>query len=196
MPLIRMATEKDAAAVLAIYGPFCESTVISFEYEPPSIDDVASRITNVTTHSPWLVLDDRGVIGYAYASRHRERAAYAWSIDTAVYIHPAHHRRGVGRALYTALFHLLRRQGYFKAFAGVTLPNPASVGLHRAMGYQPVGVYRGVGYKHGAWRDVAYFQLMLQPERLDPAPPRPVGALADSIDWATAVETGLAEYRQ
>src|SRR6187401_1845700 len=188
-PLIRMATEADAAAVLAIYGPFCESTVISFEYEPPSIDDVARRIRNVTAYYPWLVLDDGGVIGYAYASRHRDRAAYAWSIDTAVYIHPAHHRRGVGRALYTALFHLLRRQGYFKAFAGVTLPNPGSVGLHEAMGYQPVGVYRGVGYKHGAWRDVAYFQLMLQPERLDPAPPRPVGALADSIDWATAVET-------
>lgn len=194
-PSIRMATDADAAAIAAIYGPFCESTVVSFEYIAPSVTEIAARMRRITEQYPWLVMDHGGVIGYAYASSHHERAAYAWSANTAVYIGPAHHRRGVGRALYTTLLELLRLQGYFKAYAGVTLPNPASTGLHLAMGYAPVGVYQGVGYKRGAWHDVAYFQLALQPERRDPEPPLPVSALVDSTGWAAAVEAGLARYR-
>src|SRR4051812_49078465 len=127
---IRLASADDAAAVAAIYGPFCDSTVVSFEYAAPSTVEMTSRIAAITIQFPWLVLDDNGTVGgYAYASRHRDRAAYGWSVDVAVYVSPLHHRRGVGRALYTALFHLLRLQGYFKAYAGVTLPNQASTGL-------------------------------------------------------------------
>jgi phosphinothricin acetyltransferase len=194
---IRMASRDDATAVAAIYGPFCESTAVSFEYVAPSIEEIASRIQTTTDQFPWLVLDDNGVVtGYAYASRHRERAAYRWAVDVAVYVSPIHHRRGVGRALYSTLFQLLRSQGYFKAFAGITLPNGASTGLHEAMGFTVLGLYRGVGYKHGAWHDVAWYQMALQPERLNPDPPAPVSALVESPGWAKAVSEGLKHYRR
>jgi L-amino acid N-acyltransferase YncA len=170
---IRLATERDAAAVAAIYAPFCDSTAVSFESAAPSPEEMANRIRAITAQWPWLVLEMGGVVaGYAYASRHRERAAYAWAVDTAVYLGDGYRGQGAGRALYTALVGILRAQGYFKACAGITLPNPASVALHLAIGFTPVGVYRGIGYKLGAWRDVAWYELALQPERADPAPPR------------------------
>jgi L-amino acid N-acyltransferase YncA len=170
---IRLATERDAAAVAAIYAPFCDSTAVSFESVAPSPEEMANRIRATTAQWPWLVLEIDGVVaGYAYASRHRDRAAYAWAVDTAVYVGDGHRGHGVGRALYTALVDFLRAQGYFKACAGITLPNPASVALHEAIGFKPVGVYRGIGYKLGAWHDVAWYELALQPERADPAPPK------------------------
>jgi L-amino acid N-acyltransferase YncA len=195
-PTIRLASRDDAAAVAGIYGPFCESTAVSFEYVPPSTEEIRTRIQTITAQFPWLVLDDNGAVaGYAYATRHRERAAYGWSVDTAVYVSPIHHRRGAGRALYTTLFQLLRLQGYFKAHAGVTLPNHASTSLHEAVGFKLVGIYRGVGHKHGAWHDVAWYQIALQPERSNPDPPVPVSALAESPGWAEAVSEGLRHYR-
>ena len=195
-PTIRLAVKDDAAAVAGIYGPFCESTAVSFEYAPPSTEEIANRIRTITAQFPWLVLDDDGVVaGYAYASRHRERAAYSWSVDTAVYVSPSRHRSGVGRALYTTLFQLLRMQGYFKAYAGITLPNSASTGLHEALGFKCVGIYQGVGYKHGAWHDVAWYQIALQSERLNPDPPVPLSALAESPGWTEAVSQGLKHYR-
>jgi phosphinothricin acetyltransferase len=194
---IRLASLDDAAAIAAIYGPFCESTAVSFEYTAPSTTEITNRIRAITPQFPWLVLDDRGgVAGYAYASRHRERAAYGWSVDAAVYVGDTHRGCGVGRALYTTLFQLLQRQGYFKAYAGITLPNDASVRLHEACGFRLVGVYEGVGYKLGAWHDVAHYQLSLQPERLDPDPPRPVSSIAGSPAWAEAVSQGLRHYRR
>jgi phosphinothricin acetyltransferase len=194
---IRLASPDDAAAILEIYRPFCESTAISFEYAAPSLEEIAARIHAVGTRFPWLVLvDDDVIAGYAYANRHRERAGYAWSVDSTVYVGPTHRRRRVGTALYTALFHLLRRQGYFKVYAGITLPNDASTGMHQALGFTLVGVYEGVGYKFGAWHDVAHYQLALQPERADPDPPTPVSRLTGSPDWADAVSEGLRRYRR
>ena len=193
---IRLASKDDAAVVAGIYGPFCESTAVSFEYAAPSTEEITNRIRTITAKFPWLVLEDNGVVaGYAYASRHRERAAYGWSVDTTAYISPTHHRRGAGRALYTTLFQLLRLQGYFKAYAGITLPNSASAGLHEAVGFKLLGVYQGVGYKHGAWHDVAWYQIALQSERLNPGPPVPVSTLAESPGWAKAVSQGLRHYR-
>jgi L-amino acid N-acyltransferase YncA len=187
---IRLASRDDAAAVAAIYAPFCDSTPISFEIAAPTAEQIASRILAITAQYPWLVLEDAGdIAGYAYASRHRERAAYGWSVDVSAYVHPAHHRRGVARALYTALFDLLRRQGYFKAFAGITLPNPASTGLHEAMGFRLIGVCEGVGYKHGRWHDVAWYQMPLQPERSDPAAPLAVSALAGTREWTVIIRS-------
>jgi len=195
-PIIRLAAEADAAAVAAIYGPFCDRTAVSFEYAAPSTEEMANRIRTITTQLPWLVLEHGGtVVGYVYASRHKERAGYNWSVDTAAYVSPSHHRCGVGRALYTALLELLRLQGYFKAYAGVTLPNNASVGLHESIGFTLVGIYRGIGYKHGAWQDVAWYQTALQPERLNPTPPVPISALVDSKGWTDAVAQGLRYYR-
>lgn len=195
-PNIRLACSDDAAAIAGIYGPFCEATAVSFEYAAPTVDEIANRIRSITRHHPWLVLDEGGSIaGYAYASRHRERAAYGWSVDTAVYVAPDYHRRGVGRALYTTLFALLPRQGYFKAFAGVALPNSASTGLHEAMGFTLVGIYQGVGYKHGVWHDVAWYQRALQKERSNPELPVAVSTLVDSPEWLEAITHGLAHYR-
>ena len=197
MATIRMAREADAAAIRAIYGPFCTATSVSFELEPPSEDEIASRVRSVTAGYPWLVLDDDGAVaGYAYAGRHSERAAYGWSVDATVYVAPSHLRRGVARALYTTLFELLRQQGFFKAHAVIALPNPGSIALHEAMGFASVGVYRGVGYKLGAWRDVAHYQLALQPERDHPEPPVPPARLVDSTGWSDAVARGLRHFRK
>ena len=183
MTNIRLAAEADAPAIARIYAPFCESTSVSFEYAAPSAEEMAGRIAAVTKQYPWLVSIDDGVVaGYAYASRHRERAAYAWSVDTAVYVAPDHLRQGIARALYARLFALLRRLGYVNAYAGVALPNPASVGLHQSVGFLPIGVYRRVGYKHGAWHDVAWFHAELQPPPEHPQPPRPISELSDVHD--------------
>jgi L-amino acid N-acyltransferase YncA len=193
---IRPARAGDEAAIAEIYRPFCESTTVSFENEAPSVAEMAERIRTTSERLPWLVLDDGGTLaGYAYASRHRERAAYAWSVDVTVYVAATHRRKGVGRALYTSLLELLRLLGYFKVFAGVTLPNPSSVGLHEAMGFLPVGIYEGVGYKLGAWRDVAHYQRPLQPEQEDPPPPRPPSALVGSPEWNEALALGAKLYK-
>jgi L-amino acid N-acyltransferase YncA len=181
---LRLATEQDAPAIAAIYAPFCEASVVSFETAAPTPQDMASRIRTVTAQLPWLVVDEAGTVGgYAYAGRHHERAAYGWAVNAAVYLGEGYRGRGVGRALYTALFEVLRLQGYFKVCAGITLPNPASVGLHEAMGFTAVGVYRGIGYKKGAWHDVAWYELALQPERLDPPVPRPISDFVHSGAW-------------
>jgi len=193
---IRLAIEDDAAAIREIYAPFCENSIVSFEESAPSPGEMAGRIRKISEHFPWLVLDEDDVVaGYAYASAHAERAAYRWSVDAAVYVNPAFHRRGVGRALYTTLFDLLRQQGFFKIYAGISLPNPASTGLHEAMGFRLVGIYNGVGYKFGAWHDVAHYQLTLQPERGDPQRPRPPELLIGTPGWKDAVVRGLRHYR-
>src|SRR5579863_1402240 len=149
---IRLATTADAAAINAIYRPFVAGSTVSFELEPPTDDTMAGRIAEILVRLPWLVNEEEGVVSsYAYASRHRDREAYQWSVETSVYVHPERRRSGLGRALYEELFARLEAQGYYTAFAGITLPNAASVGLHEAMGFVPVGVYRKAGFKFGAW---------------------------------------------
>ena len=195
MATIRLANDRDAAAVAAIYAPYCEASAVSFETAAPSPDEMAKRINTIGATRPWLLLEDSGEVhGYAYASPHHERAAYQWSVSTAVYVSSACHRRGVGRALYTTLFELLRHLGYFRATAGVTLPNPASIGLHEALGFSRVGVYRHIGHKLGAWHDVAWFEAEVQPLVENPAPPRPIAALKGAPEWDAAVKNGLARY--
>jgi phosphinothricin acetyltransferase len=188
-PLIRVATLADAEQVQAIYGPYC-STPVSFELEPPSVGEMRQRLAKVLEQYPWLVCEHGGeVLGYAYAGPHRERAAYGWSVDTSAYV--GRLRCGIGRALYTSLFALLRLQGFVNAYAGVTLPNPASVGLHEAMGFRPVGVYREVGYKCGAWHDVAWYQLLLQPRPSQPMLPRALSEVRQDVNWEAALNAGL-----
>jgi L-amino acid N-acyltransferase YncA len=166
---IRPATAADAAAIAAVYAPYVSGTVISFESEPPDADEMARRMI-APPLLPWLVAERDGhVVGYAYASAHRARAAYRWGADVSVYVTDTERGRGTGRALYGRLFGLLRDLGYVAAYAGITLPNPASVGLHESMGFRAVGVYRGVGYKHDRWHDVGWWQLLL----VDPPPDRP-----------------------
>ena len=175
--MIRLATADDADAVAAIYAPFIESTVITFEVTPLTGDEMRTRMLRTLDRCPWLVAEvDGRVVGYAYAGPHRERAAYQWAADVAIYLDAQVHRRGIGRALYSALFPMLVRQGYVTAYAGITLPNEKSVGLHEALGFTPVGVYRNVGFKMERWLDVGWWQLQLQAL---PQQPRPVIAWKD-----------------
>ena len=136
--------------------------------------------------------EDGLVLGYAYGSKHRERAAYGWSVDVSVYVREGLRRRGLGRALYTSLFAILRFQGFYNALAGTTLPNPGSIGLHQAMGFQPVGVYRNIGFKCGGWHDVAWWQLVLREPGSEPSPPRDMGSIRDSREWDDALAAGRA----
>jgi len=161
--------EHDANACASIYAPYVTDTVISFEYEPPSEREMAERMRAAYV---WLVADDgQRPVGYAYGSRHQQRAAYRWSADVAIYIDRDYHRAGVGRALYAQLFERLRDVGLWTLCAGVTQPNAASDGLHRAMGFTEVGVYRRIGFKAGAWQDVRWWQLDLRPGESDPPAP-------------------------
>lgn len=158
-PIIRPATAADASAVRDIYAPIVETTAISFEDEPPTIDEMAHRMK--TAHA-FLVAEREGrVVGYAYAGAHRARAAYRTSVDVTVYIHEMARRSGVGAALYGVLLPLMRQQGYHAAFAGIALPNPGSVALHESVGFSPVGIYRDVGFKFGRFHDVGWWQRML-----------------------------------
>ena len=172
--LIRHADpDRDAAACAAIYAPFVTDSVISLEEVAPTPTDMAARIERISRTHPWLVAgDDSEVCGFAYASLHRERAAYRWATDVTVYVEPACQRRGIGRSLYSSLFELLARQGFHVACAGITLPNPASVGLHEALGFVPLGVYRRIGFKFGTWWDVGWWQLELISASSAP-PPQP-----------------------
>jgi L-amino acid N-acyltransferase YncA len=184
---IRPATEADGLALAAIYAPSVARRATSFELEPPDGVEMSRRVEKTTARLPWLVAEAApGVLGYAYASAHRERAAYQWSVEVSIYTDERIHRAGLGRALYTALFDVLARQGFKNALAGIALPNPASVGLHESMGFALAAVYRGIGYKLGAWHDVGWWQRDLAPRDPVPAPPRPMGelpaeALADAL---------------
>src|ERR1051326_4721699 len=163
---IRLATSGDGVAMAEIYRPIVASTPISFEVEPPDHQEFERRIEKTLTGHPWLVCEyDGRVTGYAYASRHRERSAYQWAVDTSVYVHSPFSRPGIGQALYTSLLRILIAQGYYNAYAGITLPNPGSVGLHESVGFKPLCIYRNVGYKLGAWYDVGWWELALQPVR-------------------------------
>ncbi len=191
---LRLCTPEDAAEIAAIYAPYCNDSYVSFEEQAPGVTEIAARITRTLQHFPWLVAVAPGgaVAGYAYAGPHRERAAYRWAADVSVYVASDHHRRGIGRALYTALLTILRELGYFRALAGITLPNFASVALHESVGMVPVGVYDRVGYKAGAWRDVGWWQVSLRPECSPPPEPRSIAALIDTPEWDDSLADGAA----
>ena len=147
---------------------------------------MADRVHSTLETHPWLVCthDDR-VLGYAYATRHRARHAYQWSTEVSVYVDAAAHRRGVARLLYESLFDVLRRQGFANVYAGITLPNAASVAFHHALGFEPIGTYRRVGYKNGNWHDVVWLGLRLESAPSSaPAPPIPFPELTDDVDWS------------
>ncbi|MGA2829499.1 MAG: arsinothricin resistance N-acetyltransferase ArsN1 family B [Streptosporangiaceae bacterium] len=176
---VRAAATADAESIAAIYAPVVTGSAISFEETPPGPDEVSRRMLG-SPRLPWLVADDAGrVAGYAYASAHRQRPAYRWSADCSVYLDPGYRGHGLGRLLYENLISEVRDLGYVSLFAGIALPNAASVGLHEAVGFRPVGVFRDVGYKFGAWRDVGWWQLRLRDRPADPGEPRPWAPPAD-----------------
>jgi phosphinothricin acetyltransferase len=165
---------RDAEPCAAIYRPFVEDCATSFEERAPDVEELAGRIEATIRTHPWLVAEDgERVIGFAYACPHRSRAAYRWAADVSVYVEAGHRGEGHGRRLYERLLADLRERGFRIACAGITLPNEASVALHEGLGFAPVGVYRKIGWKEGAWRDVGWWQIELSPSAEDPpAEPR------------------------
>lgn len=171
--VVRSAVLSDAASLLEIYRPFVVDSTVSFETVAPTIDDFSVRISKTLSAWTWLVASiDGQSVGYAYASAHRERAAYRYSVETSAYVRPDYHRRGIGKRLYRALFDALARLGYCNAFAGITMPNEGSVSLHRSAGFEPIGTFRSVGRKFGAWHDVSWWQKNI---RAEPLADRPAG---------------------
>lgn len=168
---VRAATLEDAGSIRSIYAPYVEDTSISFETIVPTVDEMRTRISDVQKKHLWLVYErDHQILGYAYASPHRSRDAYRWSVDVAAYAHKNHVGQGIGRALYRELLSKLEQAGFANAFAGIALPNPASVALHESFGFAPVGIYRKVGYKNGQWHDTGWWQ---KPFRHSSAPQEP-----------------------
>lgn len=162
-PNIRCVTLNDAHAIAEIYRPIVESTVISFEYEPPDAREMRRRIGAVLRSYPWLVAELDGVVaGYAYGHRHREREGYRHSVEVSVYLAERARGRGIGRMLYAELFERLRTQGLHRAFAGIALPNNASIALHERCGFQPIGIFPEIGRKFDRWVDVAWYQRSVQ----------------------------------
>ncbi len=188
---IRIVHLDDAEVIQHIYEPYVTQTIISFETLAPSVEEIGHRIAKKSVTYPWLVYEHDGhVVGYAYGDQHSTRLAYQWSVDISVYVHEQWHRHGVGRALYTSLLALLRLQGFYNVYAGIALPNAKSVGVHEAMGMTLVGIYQQVGYKFGAWHDVGWWQMMLQPRILKPAPPLNVKQAQALPEWEEAIMLG------
>ena len=166
---LRIACPEDAAAVQAIYAPFCEETEVSFELVAPSAEEMRGRIEGVLERFPWLVaVVDGKVAGYAYAGPWRTRAAYRWTCESAVYVDRTLHRGGVGGALYRCLFDVLRRQGMCRVVAGVSGDNVASVRFHEKLGFRQCGTFEGMGHKLGAWHTVRWFQHDLRGQEPPP----------------------------
>jgi len=160
---IRPARLEDAGALVEIYRPIVLESNASFELEPPSVDEFRARIAKVIDRWVWLVAEDsEGAVGYAYATPHRSRAAYRYSIESSVYVAASHQGRGIGKRLYTDLFDVVIARGFCHAYAGITLPNDPSVALHESLGFAHIGVFRSVGRKFGAWHDVSWWHKPLR----------------------------------
>ena len=195
---IRLALPGDAADLHAIYAPIVLDTIISFELEPPTVAEMQQRVEKTFDAGlPWLVHEENGeVSGYVYAAKHRgERPAYRWSTEVSVYIHERARGRGIGTALYTSLFAVLKLQQLRNAYAGATLPNEGSVRLHEALGFERVGVYHNVGYKFGAWHDVVWWSLQLNPHSSPPSEIINIDHARSTAAWTQALHAGVQLLR-
>lgn len=179
-PLLRPAREADAMSMLAIYAPYVTETTVSSEYTPPSLEEFLGRMRTFQSRLPWLVCElDGAITGYGYASPHRTRAAYQWSVETSIYVADKWHRHGIAGAIYTALFELLAMQGYYNIYVGITSPNERSMKFHKAMGFIISGAYQESMYKFGQWRDVLWMGRSLRPHDTAPQPTIPFPAMID-----------------
>ena len=187
---IRLAVPEDAGAIAAIYAPAVTDLSTSFEIVPPDADEMAKRIATISKRYPWIVSDDNGTVtGYAYGSTHRVRHAYQWTAEVSAYVRDDYHRRGIGQALYTSLFAILALQGYRTALAGITLPNPASVEFHKAMGFSVLGIFHRIGYKFGIWHDTIWLERALA-EYGEAQPPQPMAEVQSDPAFAEALASG------
>src|SRR5580693_5182462 len=187
---IRLITVSDASEVLGIYKPYVLDSIISFEYEAPTLEEFLQRVKAVTSEYPWLVclMGDK-IVGYAYASKHRDRTAYQWSVDSAIYLSPAVQRKGIARILYESLFSILRLQGYFNVYAGISLPNEKSVGFHEKIGFEEIGIYKKTGFKHGSWHNTAWYQLHLTDHKENPPIPKKISEVMETSAFWSILKT-------
>jgi len=168
---IRSALSSDASSILDIYAPYIANTAVSFETEVPSVEDFTQRIMGNQESCPWLVYESGGLIaGYAYASKHRDRAAYQWSLESSVYVNEGFRQQGIATKLYQTLFQILKYQGCRNLYAGITLPNEKSVNFHQKMGFNKIADYKNIGYKFNSWHTVGWYELQLNDYSDAPAP--------------------------
>lgn len=186
--LIRPVTLADAAAVLGVYSPYVLGASSTFEYDVPTLEEFTARIEKISAKYPYLVCEiDGQIVGYAYGSTHRERAGYRWCAEATVYLNEAYHRRGIARALYTALFTLMKEQGYYSIFVSILSTNDSSVAFHRSMGFEDIGTFRNIGYKLGEWHSNIWMQLFLNEHNVAPPLPVPVTAIADKAIYQLTI---------
>ena len=168
---IRIATLKDAPALLKIYAPYVEQTAITFEYQVPSLEEFESRMNGILSKYPYLIAEENSeILGYAYASPFKTRAAYAWSVETSIYVKKGIHKKGIGTALYQALERLLTRQNVCNLCACIAYPNPPSIAFHERFGYKTIAHFTKSGYKQNAWYDMIWMEKELCPHTIPPAP--------------------------
>jgi L-amino acid N-acyltransferase YncA len=179
---IRLATADDAPGILDIYSPCILSSAISFETRVPSAEDISARVQTCLQKYPWIVCSvDNRIAGYVYASKHRERAAYQWTCECSVYVHDDFKGKGIAKALYKLLFRILELQGFRNVYAGITLPNEASVKLHEKCGFKQFAVYENIGYKFGRWHSVGWWKLQINDYDLNPPPPLNISELNSEL---------------
>jgi phosphinothricin acetyltransferase len=187
---IRLATAGDSDAILEIYAPYIRDTAISFETEVPTRGAFRQRVVSILEHYPYLVCEENGsIVGFAYASSYRERAAYRYDVSVSIYLRHDCQSRGVGSGLYDVLLDLLRRQGYYMAVSGITLPNEKSLRLHLRHGFREVGVTHNVGYKLGKWHDVLWMEKAIGDYAAEPGPIRRsarFGRVQRTRPWSSA----------
>ena len=194
---IRLASTADAPQIQVIYAPIVRDTYISFEQVIPDADEVAGRISKTLTQYPYLVCEvDGQIAGYCYGSSFRSRAAYQWTTEVTVYVHPDFQRRGIARGLYTSLFAILREQGYCNAVGVITVPNDGSVGLHESMGFEKIGVFHNIGYKLNTWQDTGWWQLELRPMPENPTPPISIAEFATYDQFEELLMSGTSLIRK
>lgn len=186
---IRIALQKDAEQLLGIYRPFVTHNAVSFETEVPSVKDFQLRMKSYMLTYPWLVCEDEGkIIGYAYASRYRDRIAYQWSCECSVYVDRNYQRKGIAGALYSALFEVLRYQGFANVYAVITHPNPASIKFHVAAGFKLFAIYKKVGYKFGKWHDVHWYAMKINSYDRHPESPKPFSIIHEDAAVKNIIE--------
>ncbi len=172
MTVLRLATPADSKAILEIYAPYILNTSFTFETEVPTVEEFCDRIKTYLINWPWLVCEiDGKIAGYAYATKYRERTAYQWSVESSVYIHDSFQKAGIGKALYTSLFEILKKQGFNNVYAVINLPNEKSVSFHESCGFTYFATYEKVGYKAGKWKNVGWWRLILNDFGDEPAVP-------------------------
>ena len=184
--MIRIANIKDVPEMLAIYAPYVENTTVSFEYEPPTLEEFTRRFTTFTQQFPWLVWEEDGkILGYAYASAPFTRAAFGWCAEPTVYLRPEARGRNIAASLYTVLEEILFRQGYQALYALVCGENIQSRRFHEKRGYHITAEFPDIGFKMGRWLSLIWYekrQKIVKSSSIFPRPWPEVVHNAESLD--------------